>query len=869
MARLAAGPSCASVNAARTLAAIGNGVNTPLTAGPSAPAAVVSTTTSTAVRDAERPERADYSAVSTISSRESRFYTGPVRWLLAPAQDDLEGFEKIDWSRLHERWIEPARKVNMRRKSLDSAAQDWLDWLGKVDRLAVTGVCLSGAEVAADLLGFVVEPAVRIGIELVIGADRELEQLDPAEFVEAEFGYAYSLERLLWLLRGERPSLSVPARVPDPPFAPDETQTQAILAGEGVVQIIAPAGSGKTSVLVQRVRELRLRGAPAEAITCLTFNRAAREELQERLVAAGLGGVKAWSFHALGRHILIQAKRLPRDPNIGGPSQGQWRMLAYNAMREAGEDVWLDPADAQHAVSDVKLGRLMRAGEYAATLTEDSSARERTVAALYAAYEKLQHESERRVDFDDMILLTVLLLREDSAVRARWQSTYQYLLVDEYQDIEPAQELMVRLIAAPQDQLFCVGDEDQTLYAFRRASVERIICLDGPYPGLERVALGVNYRCPASVVAASRRLIEHNKVRFSKAIAPASEDGSARGSISLRAFQRKAESAVQAAQALRAGARGEIVVLARTTDALRPAALACADMDIPIDGPKKLFEPQGARRALGDHLRLALHPLTADRQLVQSVCQMPGRSLHRGAAEGVAQRLQASQPFDVAFAGIAAPKRGGGKLLSPGELFAELAACDDGAAAIALLRGAGGLDEWFLQADGMAGLDQFECEVLEQAERDAAGLPPRAYLQELELQAARLKASRDPQLGIELNTIHGAKGRQWPHVILLACEEGTMPHKRSLEATSEEIARGEGPEAERRLGYVAFTRAQEVLEIHYDSERPSRFLTEAGLIRAPAKEARQARKPPPPPGLDPAEGLPSLRVLLKRLMRGD
>jgi ATP-dependent DNA helicase Rep len=167
----------------------------------------------------------------------------------------------------------------------------------------------------------------------------------------------------------------------------------------------------------------------------------------------------------------------------------------------------------------------------------------------------------------------------------------------------------------------------------------------------------------------------------------------------------------------------------------------------------------------------------------------------------------------------------------------------------------------------MGGLDQFDCEVLEQAEREGSGLTPAEYLRRLEDQAAQLKACRDPEQGIELNTIHGSKGRQWPHVILVACEEGTLPHKRSLEVSPEDAGRGDGLEAERRLAYVAFTRAQQLLEIHHDTERPSRFLVEAGLIEATDEPSRKPRRPPPVPGLAPADGSP-VRGLLRQIFGG-
>jgi superfamily I DNA/RNA helicase len=795
------------------------------------------------------------------------FFDGPARWRLNPSEEELQGFEQIPWPWLRKGWVAEARKAGMRRSSLESAAQEWLDWLDKVDRLAVVDVHLDGPEAAAELLGFAVEPAHRRGIELIVGANHALEELDDSAFLEPDFGYAYSLERLRWRLRPQLPASSRPARLPDTGFQPDQTQAQAVEAGAGVVQIIAPAGSGKTTVLVERVRELRRRGVPSQTIVCVTFNRAAAGELKERLSAAGVGDIRATTFHALGYSLLAGAQRLPSDGKIGGPTLSQWRMLAMAAKQEVGEDgVWLDPARAKSELSGIKLGLLMTAEQYAAGVTKDADAdaNTRTLAALYNAHERLQRE-HKQIDFDDLILKSIMLLREDAQVRGAWQNRFHQLLVDEYQDIEPAQELLVRLIAAPHDELFCVGDEDQTLYAFRRASVERIICLDGLYPGLRRVALGVNYRCPPSIVAASRTLIAVNQARFPKRIEPDPQRHQL-GTIELCPAGRASDAANRVAEKLATATRGAIVALARTTNALRPVALACADQGIPIDGPDRLFEPAGARRALEDHLRLALTPRQARERLVRRVCQTPARGA-RAAASRIAGRLQAGESFTSAFAGVEAPKRGGGKLLAPGELFTQLAACGDGAAAVALLRGPGGLDDWFEEEDRMAGLDQFECEVLDQAERDAAKLTPHAYLRELERQSDKLRASRDKENGIELSTIHGAKGRQWTQVIVVACEEGVLPHARSLEVGAEEASRGEGIEAERRLAYVAFTRAQDRLEIYYDKTRPSRFLREADLIAPHASARRPARKAPPVPQPTGGKELFTKRGLARLLKR--
>ncbi len=792
------------------------------------------------------------------------FFDGPARWLVNPDEEVLQGFEQVPWPWLRKGWVAEARKIGMRRSSLESAASEWLAWLGKVDRLAVVDVHLDGPDAAADLLGFAVEPARRRGIELIVGARHTLDEIDETAFYEPDFGYAYSLERLRWRLRVSQDAAGRPARLSETDFQPDSTQAQAVGAGAGVVQVIAPAGSGKTTVLVERVRELRCRGVPAQRIACVTFNRAAADELKERLAAAGVGDVGAFTFHGLGYRLLADARLLPTESKVGSPTLGQWRMLAMGAKKHAGEHgVWLDPARAKSALSDIKLGLLMTAEQYAASVSDAGDDEARTMAALYEGHDALQRERQQ-LDFDDLILKAVMLLRDDAQARASWQSRFHHLLVDEYQDIEPAQELLIRLIAAPHDELFCVGDEDQTLYAFRRASVERIICLDGLYPGLERVALGVNYRCPPSIVAASRTLIAVNRVRFPKSIEPDPQRSQDRA-IDLHPASKASAAACQVARTLATHARGAAVVLARTTNALRPVALACADQGVPIDGPDRLFEPVGARRALEDHLRLAVAPQQADARLVQRVCQAPGRGL-KGAAQAVATRLQVGESFVSAFRGVDAPKRGSGKLLAPGELFTQLARCSDGAAAIALLRGPGGLDDWFDDEDRMGGLDQFECEVLEQAEKDAAKLTPRQYLDDLQRQARKLKASRNQESGIELSTIHGAKGRQWPLVIVVACDEGTLPHARSLEVGAAEAARGEGLEAERRLAYVAFTRAQHRLELHYDKARPSRFLRDARLIADPTGVQRVARKAPPVP--QPASSRSSsAKPALSRLMR--
>lgn len=803
-----------------------------------------------------------------------------LRWLVAPDAAALaaQGFQVVSWSWLRGGWIEHADGVGMDRKSLDSPAREWFDYLRTLDRVAVLGVCPADGKDLARVYGYLVEPALRFGLEVVVGAQRPLSDLDDAAFVEPDLLYAQSLERLRWLEGRVYPFPAADeAGAADVAPELDASQRAAVTAGPGVHQIIAPAGSGKTTVLVERVRELRRRGVLPECILAVTFNASAAAELKTRFAEAGVGDVMARTFHSLGRHILVESKLVPPAADIrAGPSQRQWRWLSARAMRAVGRDgKWIRPREAKRDLSEIKLGRLLFAEEYAATAGGACDGRIRSLVELYKLYEQLQGGDAERpafaqaptlfdvdegsdagprsgrhswLDFDDLILRAVRALRADPELRARWQSRWQQVLVDEYQDIEPAQETLVRMVAAPHDQLFCVGDEDQTLYAFRRASVGRIIGLDQHYPALERVSLRINYRCPPEVVAASRRLIEHNAIRFDKPIEPvASREGEP-----IEACRAHPRTPALVAQTLASRRRGEIVVLARTKLALRPIALACASEGVRIDGPPELFDESGhARGALRDHLRLVLFPERADAQLVRSICKTPGHWVGAGDEAQVVGRLREGAGFKQAFEGIRAPRHERG-LLTPGELFDSLANVEDAGEAIRLLRGPGGLDSWFEEASGLDEIDSFDVDALEQAQREATGRTLEQCLTRLEGEIKDLLSLRDKDDGIELTTIHRAKGCQWPHVILVGCDDDVMPHRRAKDATPAQRAKGEGIEAERRLAYVALTRTTGRLEVYYDKDRRSQFLDEAGILSAAAPAARPGAAPPQPPPVSSA-----------------
>jgi superfamily I DNA/RNA helicase len=236
----------------------------------------------------------------------------------------------------------------------------------------------------------------------------------------------------------------------------------------------------------------------------------------------------------------------------------------------------------------------------------------------------------------------------------------------------------VRVLAAPQDCLFCVGDEDQTLYGWRRASVRRMVDLDLAYPALQRHALAHNYRCPRRVVAASRRLIEHNEIRFPKRIEPdpaRPPDGD--DALSLHKHTNQAHAAAEIATTLQGSDREQIVVLARTTNLLRTVALACAELGVRIAAPEAVFEPHGARAALEAYLRLCTTPRLAEPDDVALVCRAPSRGLPPGSEDEVTSRLRASLTFTASLAGVSADARIRFRLEDAGRILDALTAIPD------------------------------------------------------------------------------------------------------------------------------------------------------------------------------------------------
>jgi superfamily I DNA/RNA helicase len=536
-------------------------------------------------------------------------------------------------------------------------------------------------------------------------------------------------------------------------LAPD--QRAAATAPPGPVLCVAPAGSGKTTTLVARITWLVASGMAPARITALTFNRRAADELAERLTAALAPLARAGAadgpaprvrtFHALGREILAEA---------GVPVSGLVDRADVLRRLNGGRSL---PAALLRRLDDgfsrIKLELGWSADDVRRQLTTppaESPAPDApippAVAAAFLDYEAWLADHDA-LDFDDLVRRALALLRAEPAVLAAWRERCTSLLVDEVQDVDRSQLELALLLAGEARNVFLVGDDDQTIYAWRLADVRRVLDLASALPGLRRVDLVTNYRCPAQVVERAVRLIGANRERFAKTILP--------GPL----------------------VAGELFLIADTGDEL-----------------------VRARRLLGE---------------------WPARD--SGSYAVLARTNAELAPFAAVALELGLPYRAAddGLLLDEPEVGELLAGLPDDRPPSVALAAAGGRGRLARSLLGWS-LAHSTADGLRHAVADA--------------QARRAELRRDDAQLI-LATIHGTKGLEFDHVCCVGLDENVFPSRRTLEEADDPVR---ALEEERRLAYVAWTRARRSLVLVYDPLAPSVFMREA-FSDAELDLARQRR----------------------------
>jgi DNA helicase II / ATP-dependent DNA helicase PcrA len=617
-------------------------------------------------------------------------------------------------------------------------------------------------------------------------------------------------------------------------------QLRAVNHGAGPARVIAPAGSGKTRVLTERLRHLVVdRGYEPEGVVAVAYNRKARDEMVGR--TAGVGA-RILTLNALGYELV--AARLGRRPAV--LDVRDVRQLLEPLIPRGARRLNTDPlAPYLDALSAIRLGLRDPID------VEDERG---DVPGLADAFPAYRAELQRRgvIDFDEQVLLAIELLLGDGAFRRAQQARHRHLLVDEFQDLTPAHVLLIRLLSAPRFDVFGVGDDDQVIYGHAGASPRFLTEFGRYFPAAAEHALEVNYRCPPAVVDAARHLLTRNRVRVAKRIraaraVPATADGS--GEPEALRVRRHAPPAgatelVDVVRAWLAGAGAaqpsDIAVLTRVGSLLLAPQVALVDVGVPVASTlhPDVLTRTGLRAALA-YLRIAADAARIDPRDLVEVYRRPSRGLPNwierwlGRCRSVEDVQRAAGRIDDVK--VSAKVDG---LASDLASLASLARSGSTRGVLEHVRDAVGLGQAvdLLDATGVAGdSHRDDLEGLLQV----ADLHPDPGGFEPWLRAALTRPGDDN--GVVLSTIHRVKGREWPRVVVFGATDGIMPHR---------LSQGRAAlEEERRVFHVAITRAIDQVAVLADASRPSPFLDELDRDATPAEleaepMANDSRRPP-------------------------
>lgn len=601
-------------------------------------------------------------------------------------------------------------------------------------------------------------------------------------------------------------------------------QQEAILHAEGPAMVVAGPGSGKTAVLTQRVDHM-IKGLqiPPEKIMVITFTRAAAEEMKGRFRAfPGEADAPVYfaTFHAAFYRILKRAEGLGAGSVIAPAERSR---LIGTLLEEEGAEGVRDDERIREIADELSF---VKAEEIDILRYQAKSCEEVLFRRLSAGYEERLRLCGK-VDFDDMLLRTYRLLQKRPAVLALWQERYPYILVDEFQDIDRKQYEILKLLAEPGKNLFVVGDDDQSIYRFRGAAPELMQQFVRDYPMARRYELFGCYRCSEEILSAAKRLISHNSARFPKALKSFAGKGETPEICAFTDPSQEKKALLGAIK--RAHADGisydGIAVFCRTNLALTGIKHWLSREGIPCRSREVAQELYSRPEAedIFTYLELASGPLK--RSLFLRIMNRPLRYLPRAAVT--------SDPVEAGKL-YAALLKHPGQLDAADSLFYQLAVLKRlrPYAAVSYIRNEIGYDAWLKEKRGTSADAAFEVLDILQEESEAFATF-REWKAFAEKERERAKSAKNVgtageagggEASVMLCTMHGAKGLEFDAVFLPDVIEGNLPHKRSCS--------GEALEEERRLFYVAITRARRRLWIGWIKKdragrcEPSRFLRE-------------------------------------------
>lgn len=602
-------------------------------------------------------------------------------------------------------------------------------------------------------------------------------------------------------------------------------QQKAVCHETGPMLVLAGPGSGKTTVLLCRISRLLERGlAKPQEILALTFSKAAAEEMKSRFENLnGASGVSFGTFHSIFFRIL----RSRYGWNVEQIFQEEERRSILRNSIEA--EKW-DIPDLEEYISQFfsQLSLMNSELEQPNRFTPVGMPVEE-FRKLYRAYEGYKERHEK-LDFDDMLTQCYQLLREDAAVREYWQRKYKFILVDEFQDVNQAQFACLQILAEKHQNLFVVGDDDQSIYAFRGARPDFLLHFPTLYPAAKKVTLNTNYRSTERIVNLAERVIGNNEVRFVKNMKGIGEAGD---KVTFFLAEDAAKEAAHIAEKIgRLLDEGvpltEIAVIYRTNLQGGAFARELYKRGIPYDlrdNSGNVYEHWVAKDLLA-YLLLAENEESdsALRRILNKPKRYIGKDLLAEAE---------TMPYTLLRSFFVCPSLKGWQEENLENLRIDLNQIRKRTSydAVKYIRKVIGYDEYLeefaaYRRTSAQVLQEIADEIMETAKDCADVRSFREQLERLSLQMKEQSRKKGQKRnGVALMTMHGAKGLEFRAVFLPSLVEGIVPHEKGMDTVAEE----------RRLFYVAMTRASEKLCLsailqRYEKERkPSRFLAEMGL----------------------------------------
>lgn len=602
-----------------------------------------------------------------------------------------------------------------------------------------------------------------------------------------------------------------------------KAQTEAVTHGKGPCLVLAGPGSGKTLTIVNRMKylieELKVR---PEEILVITFTKYAAAEMKNRFVKLMENKalpVTVGTFHGIYYGILKWAYRF--GPQNILSEEEKYQLIRHVVNQQENIEIFDEEDFLQEIATEIgKIKNNRLDIEVYKSAKCDAGA----FRNIYRQYEA-ERKKVRKIDFDDMLVLCYELFITRADILKMWQDKFRFILIDEFQDINQVQYDVIKMLAAPQDNLFAVGDDDQSIYGFRGADAKLMFQFKKDFPDAKQILLDINYRSTSNIVENALKVIGHNEVRFDKAIRAKKQAGASlhvqevrdpaeEGSYILDEIQARIESGVNPE---------EIAVLFRIHTDARPLVEGLLERQIPFQMREHMpnIYNHFIAKDIRTYFKMALG--SRERQDFLQIMNRPKRYIGRDSLSGRTASFEDLRKFYC-------DKEWMQDRVDQFEWDLKMLVKMAPYAAIQYLRKRIGYDDFlreYAKERKIQTGDMFDVMAeLEEAARPYATLEEwfnhvEEYTNVLKLREKKKELNHE---GVRLMTMHAAKGLEFDTVFVIEANEGQVPYKKAMKE--------QGVEEERRLFYVAMTRAKELLKIVYVKTKngketsPSRFVDE-------------------------------------------